>query len=111
MISGQIESQMILSLASMGKAEQQSVTWWDFKLRRETNRLADLNYAIRGRIVQEPFKMEDENRRECLDVHLLARHVAPRWTELHGLQVRDACECVFYNVHRIVLLDSLDVSH
>jgi hypothetical protein len=42
---------------------------------------------------------------------LLARHVAPRWTELHGLQVRDACECVFYSVHRIVLLDILDVSH
>jgi hypothetical protein len=39
--------------------------------------LADLNYAIRGRIVQEPLKMEDENRRKCLDVHLLARQVAP----------------------------------
>jgi hypothetical protein len=36
---------------------------------------------------------------------LLARHVEAGWTELHGLQVRDACECVFYGVHRTVLLE------
>ena len=35
--------------------------------------LADLSYAIRGDIIQEPLKVENENRWKHLDVHLLAR--------------------------------------
>ena len=72
--------------------------------------LADLNYAIRGNIIQEPLKVENENGWKHLDVHLLARLSEARWTELYRLQVRDACECVFHSVHRIVLLDCVDVS-
>ena len=78
----------------------------DSKHRRELNWLADLNYAI-----QKPLKMEDENWRKRFNEHLLARLAESRRTELDRLQVRDACECVFYSVNRIVLLDRLDVSH
>ena len=46
------------------------------------------------------------------DEHLSAWDAeARRMIELHGMQVRDACECVFYSVHRIVLLKSFNVSH
>jgi hypothetical protein len=45
----------------------------DFDLRRELNRLADLNHAIRCRIIREPLKVEDENGSKRLDLHLLAR--------------------------------------
>jgi hypothetical protein len=91
-------------------------TEWDFELWREPNMLADLNYAIRGHVIQEALKVEDENRRKHLDLHLLARLrlerlARARWTKLHRLQVRDPCECVFYSMHRIMLLDSFNVSH
>jgi hypothetical protein len=49
--------------------------------------------------------MEHENRWERLHEDLLARVANARRTELHGLPVRDACECIFYNMHRIVLLE------
>ena len=84
---------------------------WNFELWRELNSFADLNFAIRGHIIQETLKMEHENRWERLDEHLLARLAIARRTELHGLQVRDACEFVFYKLHRIVLLERFDVSH
>jgi hypothetical protein len=48
--------------------------------------------------------MEHENWRERLDEHLLAR-LAARRTKLNRCQVRDAFECVFYSVNRIVLLE------
>jgi hypothetical protein len=48
-------------------------TEWDFELRRELNRLADLNYAIRGHVILEALKVEDENGWKHLNVHLLAR--------------------------------------
>jgi hypothetical protein len=54
--------------------------------------------------------MEHENRWENLDENLLARLAEARRSELHGLQVRDACECVFYIGHRIVLLECFDLS-
>jgi hypothetical protein len=67
-------------------------TEWDFELWREPNMLADLNYAIRGHVIQEARKVEDENRRKHLDLHLLARLrlerlARARWTKLHG------CRC------------------
>jgi hypothetical protein len=74
------------------------------------NRFADLIYPICGRIVQEPLKMEHENRWERLDENLLTR-LAARQTEPNRLQVRDACESFFYSVHRIVLLECFNVSH
>ena len=43
---------------------------WDFKLRRDLNRLACLSYALRRYIVQKSFKMEDENRWKGLEIHL-----------------------------------------
>jgi hypothetical protein len=47
--------------------------------------------------------MEDENGWELLDENLLARLAKARQIELDRLQVRDACECVLYSIHRIVL--------
>jgi hypothetical protein len=62
-------------------------TEWDIELWRKPNRLVDLNYAIRGHIIQELLKMENENRWECLYEHLLARLAEAIRTEIHGLQV------------------------
>jgi hypothetical protein len=47
--------------------------------------------------------MEDENGWKRLDKHLLARLTEARRTEVRRLQVRDARDCVFYSVHRIML--------
>jgi hypothetical protein len=47
--------------------------------------------------------MDDENGREPFNENLLTRLARARRTKLHRLQMRDACECVFYSVHRIVL--------
>ena len=74
-------------------------TEWDLELRCEQNWLSNLNYAILSHVVQEALKMEDENGRKRLDEHLLARLDESTRTELHRLQVRDACECVFYSVN------------
>jgi hypothetical protein len=38
-----------------------------------TELLADLIYAVHGRIVQEALKMEHENPRKRLEMHLSAR--------------------------------------
>ena len=51
--------------------------------------------------------MEDGNGWNHLDEHLLAwRAEARRMIELHGAQVRDACECVFYSVPSIACTES-----
>jgi hypothetical protein len=55
--------------------------------------------------------VDHENGWKRLDEHLLARLAEARRTELHRLQMRDACECTFYSVYGIVLLEKLDVSH
>jgi hypothetical protein len=68
-----------------GRNKQENHTEWDFEFRRELNRLDDLDYAIRRRIIQEPFKMEDENWRKRFDERLLARLASARWAELHSL--------------------------
>lgn len=41
---------------------------------------------------------------------LLARLAEARRTELHRLQVRDACKRVFYSVHQIMLSESVSVT-
>ena len=51
--------------------------------------------------------MEHENKWERLYEHLLARLAEARRTELHSLQMRDACESILDGVHRIVLLELL----
>ena len=61
-------------------------TEWDTKLWCELNKLVDLNYAIRSHIIQEPLKMEHENRWERLYEHLLARLAEAKRTD-HRLQV------------------------
>jgi hypothetical protein len=55
--------------------------------------------------------MEYKNGWKHLDENLLARLTEARRTELNRFQVRYACECVFYSVHRIVLLRCFNVSH
>ena len=58
-------------------------TEWDFDLRRELNMLVDLNYAIRGHIIQEALKVEDENGWKHLDFHLQARLAEARRIKSH----------------------------
>jgi hypothetical protein len=58
-------------------------TGWDFELRRELNILVDLNYAIRGHIIQEALKVEDEKGWKHLDFELLAHLAEARRIELH----------------------------
>ena len=74
-------------MAGTGETKEKFRTEWDIELWRELNRLIDLNYATRGHIIQEPLKMEHENRWERLYEHLLARFAGARRTELHRLQV------------------------
>jgi hypothetical protein len=57
-------------LTNTGNTKENRTEWY-FELRREINGLADLNQAIRGRIIQEAFKMEDKNGRKRLDSRLL----------------------------------------
>jgi hypothetical protein len=92
-------------LASGGK-EWETRTWWYFELRGEPNMLPDLIYAIRGRIVQEALKMEDENGWKRIEKRLLARLAAlarAGLADLHGMGLRDLCECVLNGVYRIGL--------
>ena len=83
----------------MGETKGKNRTEWDFELWPKLDLFADLNYTIRVHIIQEPLKMENENGWEHLDEHLLACLAEARRTELHRLQVRDACESVFYSGH------------
>lgn len=56
----------------MAQGEQRrNRTKWDFELRRELNRLADLNYAIRYRFAQESIEMEDKNGWKHFNLRLL----------------------------------------
>jgi hypothetical protein len=48
-------------------------TEWDFEASFKLDRLSDLRYTARGRIVSETLEMENENRWKHLDEHLLAR--------------------------------------
>ena len=84
--------------------ERENHTWWDYKLGRKLNRLFNLIYAIRFRIVQEPLKMEDKNWWVFFEKHLLARLTQARLTDLHGLALREVSKGVFDGVHRIGLL-------
>jgi hypothetical protein len=110
MISGPTETRGILSLGQNEANKGENPTEWDLELRCKPNMLTDLNYAIRG-IIQEPLKMKDYNWRKHFDENLLARLAEARRTDLHRLQVCDTCKCVFYGVHRIVLLDIFDFSY
>jgi hypothetical protein len=94
-----------LASADTGRKEWGNRTWWDFQLRRELDRLADFNHAIR---VREPLKMKDEKRRECLDVYLLARLIEADWTERHGLRMRNVRECVLNGEYRIGLREGFE---
>jgi hypothetical protein len=76
---------------------------WYFELWRELNGLIDLNYVIRGCIVQESLKMEDENRWKRLDLYLLAHLAWAQLTNQYGLVLRDVRERVFNGVYRIGL--------
>ena len=102
MISGATEPQGFLAWITRGN-EGNNRTEWDFELRREMNRFADLNYAIRGCIVQEPLKVEDKDRWKRLEKYLLARFARVGLADLYGLGVRDVCECVFNGLYRIGL--------
>ena len=84
MISRPSNHDEVLSYGLHGGNEYECRTERDIELWREPNRLVDLNYAIRGHIIQEPLKMEHENRWERLYEHLLARLAE---VELHRLQV------------------------
>jgi hypothetical protein len=74
-----------LLTGSHARNKGENHTKWNFEFRCELNRLADLDYAIRSHVIQEPLKMEDENGRKCLDEHLLAPLADARRAELHRL--------------------------
>jgi hypothetical protein len=78
---------MPFSLRKKGKTEK-TRTEWDFELWFKLNRLSDLIYAPRGRIVYEALKMEDKNLWKCLEKHLLGCFVRGRGRgrldDLHG---------------------------
>ena len=69
--------------------------------------LADFGCAACTRIVQEPFEVEDENRRECVDVYGLRRvqsHAGPNdRSDLYGLRRRNVCEGIFDRVNLFAL--------
>jgi hypothetical protein len=101
------ESQGVLAYLARGERKDNR-TKWDFKLRRELNRFADLNYAIRGRVIHEPLKMEDKNGWKRLEKYLLACIARARLADLHRLGLRDVCECVLNGVHRIGLREGFE---
>jgi hypothetical protein len=86
MISGPTEPRGIISLRYHGGNKGENRTVRDFKLWRELNRLPDLIFAIRGRIVQEALKMEDENGWKRLEKHLLVRLARAGISDSHGLR-------------------------
>jgi hypothetical protein len=111
MISRPTKSQKNLNSDQRGENKEENRTKWDFELRRELNRLAGLIYAIRGRIIQEPFKMENKNGWELLEKHLLARLARAGSANLHGLGLRDVCERVLSSVYRIGLREGFGFCH
>lgn len=87
MISGPTEPGGILSLGQQERNKGKNRTNWDFELRCKLNRLARLNYDIRGCIVLEALKMEDENGRKRLDLHLLDRLSRAGLVDRRGLRL------------------------
>ena len=73
----------------MNQKKKRRLTEWDLELRRELHRLADLDYATCGRVVEEALEMQHENRRQRFDEDLLARFARTGRTNLHGLRFRD----------------------
>jgi hypothetical protein len=67
------------------------------------DRFSDLDYATRGRVIEEALKMKNEHGWERLDQHLLAGFARVRRTDLHGLRLRDVCKGVLNRVYRITL--------
>jgi hypothetical protein len=53
-------------------AREENRTEWDFEFWRQLDRLSDLRYTARRRIVSDAVKMEDEYWRKRLDGYLLA---------------------------------------
>jgi hypothetical protein len=51
-----------LALANTGKQQKENNTERNVELRRELNRLADLNYAIRGHVIQEALTVRWRTR-------------------------------------------------
>ena len=47
--------------------------------------------------------MEDQNGWKRLEKHLLTPLARAGWADLHGLGLRDECECVLDGVYRIGL--------
>ena len=90
------------ALADTGQKRKNSTKWY-LELRREPDRLADLNYAIRDYVVQEALEVEDENGWKHLNVRLPARLTWDELASAHWLELRDVCECVLNDVYRIGL--------
>jgi hypothetical protein len=66
MSSGQTDKAVRDSLPWVPRRnEGENRTGRDFELRRELNRLADLNYAVRGHIIQEALKDRGRERVEA----------------------------------------------
>ena len=80
-------------------------TEWDFEVWFKPDRLSDLRYTPRSRIVYETLEMENENGWKRLDEYLLARIPHVGWDVLHGLRLGDAHEGVFNSEYQIKLCE------
>jgi predicted transcriptional regulator len=76
------------SSAITATGEEGNRTKWDFELRGKLDRLADLDNATRGRVVQEALEVDDKYGWKRLDERrdLLARLAQARWADMHGLK-------------------------
>lgn len=83
-------------------------TEWNVQIWSKLHRLANLDYAARGRVVKESFEMKDEYGRKGLDEHLLARLVRTRGANLHGLRLRYMCQRILDGVYRIGLYEEYE---
>jgi hypothetical protein len=79
------KSTSILSLSCREKGEIH--TEWDFEFWCKLDRLSDLRFTARSRIVSDAVEMEDEYMRKYLDENLLTCVAQTGRASLHGLRL------------------------
>src|SRR5258708_760585 len=97
----------LFSASAISGGGRETLTRWYFELGIKPDMFINFYYANGSRVVCRAVKMEVKYGWKQLDQNLNVRFAQ---AGLVGLRPRDACECVFYSVHRIVLL-SFDISH
>src|SRR6266852_3084100 len=93
------KSQSILSLGCREKGKNR--TEWDFEVWSKPDRLSDLRYTARRRIVSDAVEMEDEYWRKRLDENSLTCVAQAGWAALYGLRLGYAHQGVLNRDYRI----------